>query len=167
MENSVRPSLPNEELGTLSLDSLKVTLRLCYANFVTYLLLYFTGMYINIYVTAGINPVGINDPTNIIHMILSSVNFVITLTVGVIGFLYGMKKVALFSTGAVLCLIAATLGGLVFLSTGGARASGSLTLAGGWIMSILFMLALFLSYYATLKVMRAIRVIETVEGERR
>jgi len=122
-------------------------------------------MYINIYITSGVNPVGIDDPTNMLHMVLSSINFVITLTVGLVGILYGMKKVAIFSMGAVACLIAATLGGLLFLSTGGARGSGGVTLAGGWIMSFLFMLALFLSYYATLKVMRAIRVIETVEGE--
>ena len=165
MEINSRPSLPGEELGTLSLSSLRLTLRLCYANFATYLLLYFTGMYINIYITSGVNPVGIDDPTNMVHMILSSVNFVITLTVAVVGIMYGMKKVALFSFGAVICLIAATLGGLLFLSTGGARGSGDLTLAGGWIMSFLFMLALFLSYYATLKVMRAIRVIEAFKGD--
>ena len=165
MESRVKPSLPGEEIGTLSLPSLRLALKLCYANFVAYLLLYFTGMYINIYITSGVNPVGIDDPTNMIHMILSSVIFVITLTVGVVGLLYRMKKVALFSFGAVLCLIAATIGGLLFLSTGGARGSGNLTLAGGWIMSFLFMLALFLSYYATLKVMRAIRVIEILEGE--
>jgi hypothetical protein len=165
LESRVRPKLPGEELGTLSLPSLRLTLKLCYANFVTYLLLYFTGMYINIYITSGINPVGIDDPTNMVHMILSSVIFVITLTVSVTGFLYGMRKVALFSTGALACLVAATIGGLLFLSTGGARGSGGLTLEGGWIMSILFMLALFLSYYATLKIMRAIRVIETFDGE--
>ena len=164
LESQVRPTLPGEELGTLSLSSLKVTLRLCYANFVTYLLLYVTGMYINIYITSGVSPVGIDDPTNMLHMILSSVNFVITLTVGVVGYLYGMKKVAIFSTGAVVCLIAATIGGLLFISTGGARGPG-VTLAGGWIMSFLFMLALFLSYYATLRVMRAIRVIESLGGE--
>jgi len=165
LESGVRPPLPGEELGTLGLSSLRLTLRLCYANFVAYLLLYFTGMYINIYITSGVNPVGIDDPTNMLHMILSSINFVITLTVAVIGILYGMKKVAMFSMGAVICLVAATVGGLLFISTGGARASGGITLAGGWIMSFLFMLALFLSYYATLKVMRAIRVIEAIGGE--
>lgn len=166
METRARPRLPGEELGTLGLPALKITLLLCYANFVTYLLLYFTGMYINIYITSGINPVSISDPTNIVHMVLSSVIFVITLTVGVIGFLYGMKKVAMFSTGALVCLVAATVGGILFLATGGARGSGDLTLAGGWIMSFLFMLALFLSYYATLKIMRAIRVIEALGGEK-
>ena len=165
MESKVRPGLPGEETGTLGLPSLKLTLRLCYANFVAYLLLYFTGMYINIYITSGVNQVGIDDPTNMVHMILSCVIFVITLTVGVVGVMYRMKKVALFSFGALVCLIAATIGGLLFLSTGGARGSGGLTLAGGWVMSFLFMLALFLSYYATLKVMRAIRVIETLDGE--
>ncbi len=165
MEAKSRLTLPGEELGTLNLSSLRLTLRLCYANFVTYLLLYFTGMYINIYITSGVNPVGIDDPINMVHMLLSSINFVITLTVGVVGFQYGMKKVALFSMGSVVCLFAAIIGGFLFFFTCGSSVSGCLSFTVGWIMSFLFMLAIFLSYYATLKVMRAIRVVETFGGE--
>jgi len=161
MEDSLRvASLRKEEIGNLGLAGLRLTLRLCYANFILYLLLYVTGMYINIYITGGVNTVGISDISNMIHMITAILNFVFTFTVMVVGFLYGMRKVAVFSLGAVVCLIIATVGGLVFLETGGGRISGGETLAGGWIMSILFMLALFLSYYATLKVMRAIKVLE-------
>jgi prepilin signal peptidase PulO-like enzyme (type II secretory pathway) len=117
-------------------------------------------MYINIYITGGVNTIGISDPSNMIHMVTAILNFVFTFIVMTVGFLYAMKKVAIFSAGAVVCLIVGTLGGLVFLETGGGRLSGSVTLAGGWIMSILFMLALFLSYYATLKIVRAIKVLE-------
>ena len=119
-------------------------------------------MYINIFVTSGVNTIGIGDATNIIHMVLSILNFAFTFVVMTVGFLYGMRKVAIFSLGAVVSLIIATAGGMLFLTTGGSRQSGSLTLIGGWIMSILFMLALFLSYYSTLKIMRAIRINELV-----
>jgi hypothetical protein len=151
-----------EEIGNLGVPGLRLALRLSYANFAVYLFLYITGMYINIFITSGVNTIGIGDPTNIIHMVASSLNFAFSFIVMVVGFLAGMKKVALFSMGAVVSIVVATIGGLLFLSTGGSRASGELTLEGGWIMSILFMLALFLSYYATLKLMRAVRVIEAV-----
>jgi hypothetical protein len=154
----------DEELGSLGLRGLRMVLTLCYVNFVLYLVLYISGMYINIYVTSGINTIGIADPTNVFHMVVSSLIFLISFIVAAVGFLYGMRKVALFSMGAIVSLIVATVGGLLFLATGGARSSGSLTLIGGWVMSILFMLALFLSYYSTLKIMRAIRVVEAVSG---
>ena len=154
-------SLKGEEIGNLGLIGLRLTLRLCYANFIVYLVLYITGMYINIYITGGVNTIGISDFSNMIHMVAAILNFVFTFIVMVVGFLYAMRKVAMFSLGAVVCLIVGTLGGLVFLETGGGRLSGAITLAGGWIMSILFMLALFLSYYATIKIMRAIKVVET------
>jgi hypothetical protein len=153
-------TLKGEEIGNLGLIGLRLTLRLCYANFIVYLVLYVTGMYINIYITGGVNTIGISDLSNMIHMVAAILNFVFTFIVMVVGFLYAMRKVAMFSLGAVVCLIVGTLGGIVFLETGGGRLSGALTLAGGWIMSILFMLALFLSYYATIKVMRAIKVLE-------
>jgi hypothetical protein len=153
-------TLKGEEIGNLGLIGLRLTLRLCYANFIVYLVLYVTGMYINIYVTGGVNTIGISDLSNMIHMVAAILNFVFTFIVMVVGFLYAMRKVAMFSLGAVVCLIVGTLGGLVFLETGGGKLSGAVTLAGGWIMSILFMLALFLSYYATIKIMRAIKVIE-------
>jgi len=153
-------TLKGEEVGNLGLIGLRLTLRLCYANFIVYLVLYVTGMYINIYITGGVNTIGISDLSNMIHMVAAILNFVFTFIVMVVGFLYAMRKVAMFSLGAVVCLIVGTLGGIVFLETGGGRLSGALTLAGGWIMSILFMLALFLSYYATIKVMRAIKVLE-------
>jgi hypothetical protein len=152
--------MKGEEIGNLGLDGLRLTLRLSYANFAVYLFLYITGMYINIFVTSGINTIGIGDATNIIHMVLSILNFTFTFVVMVVGFLYGMRKVALFSSGAVVSLVISTAGGMLFLTTGGGRQSGELTLVGGWVMSILFMLALFLSYYATLKIMRAIRILE-------
>jgi hypothetical protein len=155
--------LQGEEIGTLSLRGLRLTLLLCYANFAVYLFIYITGMYINIFVTAGVNTIGIGDATNILHMILSILNFAFTFVVMVVGFLYAMRKVALFSLGAVVSLVVATAGGMLFLTTGGGRQSGSATLIGGWVMSILFMLALFLSYYATLKIMRAIRITELVK----
>jgi hypothetical protein len=159
-EAQIDAALKGEEIGNLGPIGLKLTLRLCYANFIVYLLLYVTGMYINIYITAGVNAIGISDLSNIIHMVAAILNFVFTFIVMMVGFLYAMRKVAMFSLGAVVCLIVGTLGGLVFLETGGGRMSGAVTLAGGWIMSILFMLALFLSYYATIKIMRAIKVLE-------
>jgi hypothetical protein len=153
-------ALQGEEIGSLGLQGLRLTLTLCYINFVVYLAIYVTGMYINIYVTSGVNTISIGDPSNIIHMVGATLNFAFTFIVMMVGFLYGMRKVAMFSLGAVTSLIIATVGGLLFLATGGGRQSGSLTLEGGWIMSLLFMLALFLSYYATLKVMRAVRILE-------
>ena len=155
--------MKTEELGTLGLYGLRLTLKLCYANFVIYLFLYISGMYINIFITSGISTISVADNTNIIHMVLAIVNFAFTFIVMLVGFLYGMRRVGIFSLGAVVSLIAATGGGLLFLATGGGRGSGALTLIGGWIMSILFMLAIFLSYYATMKIMRAIRVIEAAE----
>jgi len=152
--------LPGEEIGDLGLQGLRLTLTLCYINFVVYLAIYISGMYINIYITSGVNTISIGDPSNIIHMVGATLNFAFTFIVMMVGFLYGMRRVALFSLGAVASLVVATVGGLLFLATGGGRQSGDLTLAGGWIMSLLFMLALFLSYYATLKVMRAVRILE-------
>ncbi len=152
--------LQGEEIGSLGLQGLRLTLKLCYVNFVVYLAIYVTGMYVNIYITSGVNTISIGDPSNIIHMVGATLNFAFTFIVMLVGFLYGMRKVAMFSLGAVASLVVATIGGLLFLATGGGRGSGGLTLAGGWIMSILFMLALFLSYYATLKVMRAVRILE-------
>ncbi len=151
-----------EEIGTLGVPGLRLALRLCYANFGVYLFLYVTGMYINIFITSGVNTIGIGDPLNIIHMTAATLNFAFSFIVMVIGLMTGMRKVALFSLGAIVSIVVGTIGGLLFLSTGGSRGSGSLTLEGGWIMSILFMLALFLSYYATLKLMRAVRIIESV-----
>ncbi|MDA4124308.1 MAG: hypothetical protein OK438_02470 [Thaumarchaeota archaeon] len=155
-------SLEGEEIGNLGLQGLKLTLRLCYFNFVVYLAIYITGMYLNIFVTSGVNTVSIGDTSNMVHMVGATLNFAFTFIVMMVGFIYGMRKVALFSLGAVASLVVATIGGLLFLATGGGRGSGGLTLAGGWIMSLLFMLALFLSYYATLKIMRAVRILETV-----
>jgi len=158
----VKPaSLEGEEIGNLGLSGLRLTLKLCYVNFVVYLAIYITGMYLNIFVTSGVNTVSIGDPSNIVHMVGATLNFAFTFIVMVVGFLFGMRKVALFSLGAVASLVVATVGGLLFLASGGGRQSGVITLAGGWIMSLLFMLALFLSYYATLKVMRAVRILET------
>ena len=154
-----------EELGRLDLRGLKLTLNLCYVNFVLYLFLYVTGMYVNIFITSGVNTISISDETNIVHMVFAILNFAFTFIVMMVGFLYGMRKVALFSLGAVISLIIATGGGMLFLITGGGRQSGSATLIGGWVMSILFMLAIFLSYYATLKIMRASRVIEALKLE--
>lgn len=152
--------LQGEEIGNLGLQGLRLTLNLCYINFVLYLAIYVSGMYINIYITSGVSTISIGDPSNIIHMVGATLNFAFTFIVMVVGFLYGMRKVALFSLGAVASLITATAGGLLFLATGAGRQGGELTLAGGWIMSFLFMLALFLSYYATLKIMRAVRILE-------
>ncbi len=159
----IGPNLEGEELGALGLPGLKLTLRLCYLNFAVYLSVYITGMYINIFITSGVNSIGIGDITNIVHMLGATINFAISFIVMTVGIIYGMRKVALFSLGALISLVIATLGGLLFLETGGARQSGSTTLIGGWVMSILFMLALFLSYYATLKVMRATRVLEATQ----
>jgi hypothetical protein len=158
-------SLKGEEIGNLGLQGLKLTLRLCYINFVVYLAIYITGMYLNIFVTSGVNTISIGDTSNIVHMVGATLNFAFTFIVMMVGFIYGMRKVALFSLGAVASLVVATVGGLLFLATGGGRGSGSLTLEGGWIMSLLFMLALFLSYYATLKVMRAVRILEAVRTQ--
>jgi len=158
----VKPaSLEGEEIGNLGLSGLRLTLKLCYVNFVVYLAIYVTGMYLNIFVTSGVNTVSIGDPSNIVHMVGATLNFAFTFIVMVVGFIFGMRKVALFSLGAVASLVVATVGGLLFLATGGGRQSGGLTLVGGWIMSLLFMLALFLSYYSTLKVMRAVRILES------
>jgi hypothetical protein len=155
-------SLEGEEIGNLGLQGLRLTLKLCYVNFVVYLSIYITGMYLNIFVTAGVNTVSIGDASNIVHMLGATLNFAFTFIVMMVGFIYGMRKVALFSFGAVVSLVVATIGGLLFLATGGGRGSGSLTLVGGWTMSLLFMLALFLSYYSTLKIMRAVRILENV-----
>jgi hypothetical protein len=152
--------IEGEELGTLGIDGLKLTLKLCYLNFLVYLLLYVTGMYVNIFITSGVNTISIGDTTNIIHMVLSILNFAFTFIVMMVGLVYGMRKVALFGFGAVVSLVIATAGGMLFLTSGGSRQSGSTTLIGGWIMSFLFMLALFLSYYATLKIVRAVRIKE-------
>ncbi len=161
METSQNRSLSKgEEVGSVGLSGLRITLYLCYANFVVFVLLYATGMYANIFITSGVSTINIGDLVNIIHMVTATLNFTITFIVMIVGFIYGLRKVAIFSMGSVLSIIVATVGGLLFLSTGGSRASGSLTLIGGWLMSALFMLALFLSYYATLKVMRALRVVE-------
>jgi hypothetical protein len=157
--------LQGEEIGSLGVSGLRLALKLCYANFVVYLLLYITGMYVNIFITSGVSTIGIDDPSDIIHILLGTLNFAFTFIVMVIGFLAGMKKIAWFSLGALVSIIVGTLGGLLFLATGGGRGTGTLTLEGGWIMSIMFMLALFLSYLATLKVMRAIRVIEAVNKQ--
>ncbi len=145
----------------MGLPGLRLTLDLCYANFIVYLLLYVTGMYVNIFVTSGTQTISIGDPLNIIHMVAATLNFAFSFIIMTMGFIYGMRKVALFSLGAVLSIVIGTVGGLLFLTTGGGRTTGALTLEGGWIMSFLFMLALFLSYYATLKVMRAISVLQT------
>ena len=118
-EAQIDATLKGEEIGNLGLIGLKLTLRLCYTNFIVYLLLYVTGMYINIYITGGVNTIGISDPSNMIHMVAAILNFVFTFIVMVVGFLYAMRKVAIFSLGAVVCLIVGTLGGLVFLETGG------------------------------------------------
>jgi hypothetical protein len=158
-------SFEGEELGNLGLPGLRLTLKLCYVNFVVYLAIYITGMYINIFITSGVNTISIGDPSNMLHMVGATLNFAFTFIVMIVGFLYNMRKVALFSLGAVASLVVATVGGLLFLATGGGRGSGSLTLVGGWTMSLLFMLALFLSYYATLKVMRAVRILETAQAQ--
>lgn len=162
MKTETMIKLQGEEIGNIGIPGLRLALRLCYANFIVYLLLYITGMYVNVFVTSGVNTISIDDPSNIVHMIAGTINFAFTFIVMVVGFLSGMKKVAWFSLGALISIVVGTLGGLLFLATGGGRGTGTLTLEGGWIMSILFMLALFLSYLATLKLMRAIRVIEAI-----
>ena len=162
MKTETMIKLQGEEIGNIGIPGLRLALRLCYANFIVYLLLYITGMYVNVFVTSGVNTISIDDPSNMVHMIAGTINFAFTFIVMVVGFLSGMKKVAWFSLGALISIVVGTLGGLLFLATGGGRGTGTLTLEGGWIMSILFMLALFLSYLATLKLMRAIRVIEAI-----
>ena len=154
--------IEGEELGSLGLRGLKMTLRLSYANFVMYFMLLVTGMFVNIFITSGVSTVGISNPANLVHMLFAIGNFALTFVIMMVGFVYGMKKVAMYSFGAIAALIAATAGGALFLITGGSRVSGATTLAAGWEMSLLFMLAIFLSYYATLKVMRAVRVIEAL-----
>jgi hypothetical protein len=149
-----------EELGNIGLNGLRLTLYLCYANFVVFVSLYITGMYANVFITSGVATINIGDTVNIVHMVTATLTFTITFAVMMVGFIYGIRKVAIFSLGSVLSMIVGTAGGLLFLSSGGSRASGSLTLIGGWVMSATFMLALFLSYYATLKVMRALKVVE-------
>lgn len=151
----------SEQIGSLGLPGLRLTLDLCYANFIVYLLLYVTGMYINIFITSGVQTISIRDSINIIHMVAATLNFAFSFIIMMVGYIYGMKKVAMFSLGAVLSIFVGTAGGMLFLTTGGGRTTGSLTLEGGWLMSFLFMLALFLSYYATLRVIRAIRVFQT------
>ena len=76
------------------------------------------------------NTITINDPANIIHMVVSVLNFAFTFIVMMVGFVYGMKKVAKFSSGAVICLAVSTAGGILFLTTGGGRQSGAITLSG-------------------------------------
>ncbi|MDG6971114.1 MAG: hypothetical protein JRN54_08430, partial [Nitrososphaerota archaeon] len=51
--------LQGEEIGSLGLRGLKLTLRLSYANFVMYFMLLVTGMFVNIFITSGVNTVGI------------------------------------------------------------------------------------------------------------
>jgi hypothetical protein len=155
--------LQGEEIGSLGLRGLKLTLRLSYANFVMYFMLLVTGMFVNIFITSGVNTVGISDPSNLVHMLFAAGNFALTFVIMMVGLVYGMKKVALYSFGAIASLVSATAGGALFLITGGSRVSGSVTLAAGWEMSLLFMLAIFLSYYATLKIMRAVRLIEALD----
>ncbi|MDG7012405.1 MAG: hypothetical protein JRN11_05420 [Nitrososphaerota archaeon] len=155
--------LQGEEIGSLGLRGLTLTLRLSYANFVMYFMLLVTGMYVNIFITSGVDTVGISNPANLVHMLFAAGNFALTFVIMMVGVVYGMKKVAMYSFGAIASLIAATAGGALFLITGGSRVSGSETLAAGWEMSLLFMLAIFLSYYATLKIMRAVRLIEALD----
>lgn len=150
----------------MGLSGLRFTLLICYLNFIVYILMYVTGMYVNIYITSGVSTISIGDPFNIIHMVSATINFAFSFIVMALGFIYGMRRMALYSFGAVAALVVGTVGGLLFLTSGAGRAGGSTTLAGGWIMSFMFMLALFLSYYATLKVVRAIRVIETFSPPR-
>ncbi|MDG6938205.1 MAG: hypothetical protein JRN42_06675, partial [Nitrososphaerota archaeon] len=114
------------------------------------------------FITSGVSTVGISNPSNVVHMLFAIGNFSLTFVIMMVGLVYGMKKVAMYSFGAIVALVAATAGGALFLVTGGSRVSGSITLAAGWEMSLLFMLAIFLSYYATLKIMRAVRLIEAL-----
>ncbi|MDG6995481.1 MAG: hypothetical protein JRN52_06120 [Nitrososphaerota archaeon] len=156
----VVPLLEGEELGNLGLRGLRTTLKLSYVNFVLYFFLFVTGMYVNIYITSGVSTVNISNFFNLVHMLFAIGNFTLTFIIMTVGFVYGMKQVAMFGLGAVASIAAATAGGVIFLSTGGSRISGATTLAAGWEMSLLFMLAIFLSYYATLKIVRAVRLIE-------
>ncbi len=157
---TAKPPQKKEETGTLGLPGLRFVLDLCYANFVVYLMLYFTGMFVNIYITSGVNTIGIGEPINIVHVAATSLNMAFSFALVVVGLVYSLRRVALFSLGAVASISVASVGGLVFLATGGGRMTGSATLLGGWVMSLLFMLAFFLAYYATLRVVRAIRVLE-------
>ena len=154
-----------EQIGNLGLSGLRVVLDFCYANFIVYLLLYFSGMYINIWITSGVSTVSIGNAINIFHVVVAALSFSFSFFIMGISFIYGMKKAAIFSLGAVISIVIGAFGGLVFLATGGARVSGSLTLAGGWIMSLVFMLAFFFSYYSTIRVMRAIRVSQAFKGD--
>ncbi len=165
-QGGIRESeLKKEEVGSLGLRGLGILLDLSYANFVVYLLLYFSGMYVNIWITSGVNTVVISNPINVFHMLVTALNFAFSFFVAGAGLIYGLKKAAMFSLGAIAAIVISALGGLLFLTTGGGRTSGSLTLAGGWIMSLLFMLAFFLAYYATLRIMRAIRITEAKRGK--
>ena len=157
---SVDPLLEGEELGNLGLRRLGMTLKLSYVNFVLYFLLFVSGMYVNIFITSGVSTVSVSNFFNLLHMLFAIANFAMTFIIMIVGFVYGMKHVAIFSLGAVVSIVAATAGGVIFLSTGGSRTSGATTLAAGWEMSLLFLLAVFLSYYATLKIMRAVRLLE-------
>ena len=161
---TAQPPQKKEETGTLGLPGLRIVLDLCYANFVVYLMLYFTGMFVNIYITSGVNTIGIGEPINIVHVVATSLNMAFSFALVVVGFVYSLRKAALFSLGAVASIAVASVGGLVFLATGGGRMTGSVTLFGGWVMSLLFTLAFFLAYYATLRVVRAIRVLELERG---
>jgi MFS family permease len=140
----------------LSLSDLKLIMNICYVNFVVYLFLYFSGMYINIWITSGVNTINIGDPVNIFHMIITTLNFGFSFFVMVALALYGMIKAAVFSLGAMASIAVSSVGGLLFLVTGGGRTTGDLTLIGGWVMSLIYMLAFFLSYYAALEVEKAI-----------
>ncbi len=140
----------------LSPGDLRLLLNICYANFAVYLLLYFTGMYTNIWITSGVNTINIGDPVNIVHMILVTLNFGFGFFVSVTLALYGMKRAALLGLGSMASIAVGSIGGLLFLVTGGGRTTGDLTLIGGWVMSLVFMLAFFLAYYSTLEVVEAI-----------
>ncbi len=158
---------PLKASSGLSLPNLKIILNVCYLNFVVYLFLYFTGMYINIWITSGVNTINIGDPTNILHMILTTLNFGFSFFVMIAAYVYGMRRAAFFSFGALASISVSSVGGLLFLATGGGRATGSLTLVGGWVMSLIFMLAFFLAYYATLDVVQAITMKQIFgEGKR-
>jgi len=156
----LKEELDKEMFEGIKLPNLQTILDLSYANFVVYLFLYFTGMYINIWITSGVETINISNPYNIFHMIVTTINFGFSFFIMVVAFIYGMRRTAIFSVGAIASIIVSSVGGLVFLVTGGGRASGSLTLIGGWVMSMVFMLAFFLSYYAALEVVHAISTIK-------
>jgi MFS family permease len=155
----IKTEPPEKKLGGLKLPHLQTILDLSYANFVVYLLLYFSGMYVNIWITSGVNTINISNGYNVFHMIVTTINFGFSFFIMAIAFIYGLRNTAIFSLGAIISIIVSSLGGLVFLVTGGGRTTGSLTLAGGWIMSMIFMLAFFLSYYAALEIVKAISAI--------